>query len=397
MHDDSKAPFLPFTRPSIGPEELDEVAEVLKSGWLATGPRTAQFETDLATYFQRDRALCLTSATAGLHLSLSALDLQPGDEVITVPMTFVATLNTIVQTGGTPVLVDVDPVTFNMDIEQLAAAVGPRTRAIVPVHFAGLPVDLDPLYGIAERHGLRVIEDCAHAIGAAYKGRLLGSFGDTQVFSFHPNKNMTTGEGGAVVSSDEDLLDHVALMRFHGIDRDSDKRDAIARSLIYDVPQPGYKYNMLDLQAALGLHQLARLDGFNERRRELADGYRAALRDWPSLSLPGDPGFAHRHAWHIFTVLVNEEASGLGRDDVVAALKTRGIGAGIHYSAAHLFSYYRNRFGFRPGQFPVAEHIGDHIMSLPLFPDMRDDDQARVVAALSDIVDNQGHRAALKG
>src|SRR4051812_815881 len=252
------ASFLPFARPDLQAGEIDEVVAVLKSGWLTTGPRTAKFETQLKGYFGAPHALAVSSATAGLHLAMLALNLQAGDEVITTPLTFAATLNTIVLGNGTPVLVDVDPKTFNIDAERLAGAITPRTKAIMPVHFAGLAVDLDPIYALADKHGLRVIEDCAHAIHAEYKGKRLGSFGDTQVFSFHPNKNMTTGEGGVVVTRDATVAKSVATMRFHGIDRDAFNRFSKAGSQVYDVIAPGFKYNMMDLQAAIGMHQLPR-------------------------------------------------------------------------------------------------------------------------------------------
>jgi dTDP-4-amino-4,6-dideoxygalactose transaminase len=288
--------------------------------------------------------------------------------------------------GGVPVLVDVEPGTLNMDVERLADAIGPRTRAIMPVHFAGLPVDLDPVYALAAQHGLRVLEDCAHAIGAEYKSQRIGSFGDTHVFSFHPNKNITTGEGGAVVSADDDLLRTVSQLRFHGIDREAFNRFARGGSQHYDVVTPGFKYNMLDMQAALGLHQLPRLDGFIERRTQLVQRYRAALAGVEGLSYAADPAFAHRHAWHLFTILVNGDGGRVSRDAFMDALKTRGIGTGLHYTAAHLFTYYREKFGFHEGQFPIAEKICAQIVSLPLFPDMTDAQQDFVVETLTDVL-----------
>lgn len=376
------AEFLPFARPDLHAEEIDEVVAVLKSGWLTTGPRVQRFETAWKEYLPAPHALAVSSATAGLHLAMLALDLQPGDEVITTPLTFAATLNTIVLAGGTPVLVDVDPATFNIDVNRIAGAIGPRTKAIAPVHFAGLPVDLDPLYALADKHGLRVVEDCAHAVHAEYKGRRLGSFGDTQVFSFHPNKNMTTGEGGVVSTRDAALAKAVAVQRFHGIDRDAFNRFSKAGSQVYDVVAPGFKYNMMDIQAAIGLHQLKRLDGFIEARRALAERYEKLFADWNSLTRPRPAPFGHRHAWHLYTVLVEESACGIDRDSFVAAMKEHNIGVGVHYTAAHLFSYYRDRFGYKPGDFPHAERIGASIVSLPLFPTLTPADQDRVVAAM---------------
>ena len=381
MNDD----FLPFARPSISRAAIDEVVACLESGWITTGPRVQKFEQALKQYLGAPHVLALSSATAGLHLALVALDLQPGDEVITTPMTFAATLNTIVVAGGRPVLVDVEPHTYNMDVTRVADAIGERTRAIMPIHFAGLPVDLDPLYALAAKHGLRVIEDAAHAIGTEYRGRRIGAFGDTQVFSFHPNKNITTGEGGAIATRDEKYAARLALLRFHGMDREAWNRFGKTGSQHYEIVEPGYKYNMMDIQAALGLHQLPALDGFIRRRTELAQRYQRLLADWRKLALPRAPSYSHRHAWHLYTPLVNAEAAGMNRDDFMQALKQRNIGTGLHYRAVHLYPYYRERFGFKRGDFPIAESIGDRIVSLPLFPDMTDADQDRVVAAMRDM------------
>jgi len=377
--------FLPFARPSISREAIDEVVACLESGWITTGPRVKKFEEELRRYFNAPHALALSSATAGLHLALAALDMKPGDEVITTPMTFAATLNTIVLTGGKPVLVDVEPDTYNMDVTRLAKVITKRTRAIVPVHFAGLPVDLDPLYALANQHGLRVIEDAAHAIGTEYKGKRVGSFGDTQVFSFHPNKNITTGEGGCVITRDDALAEKIALLRFHGMDREAWNRFGKTGSPHYEIIIPGYKYNMMDIQAALGLHQLPALDGFIRRRTELALRYQERLADWPQWTRPGTPKYPHRHAWHLYAPLINPEAAGMDRDAFMAGMKERNIGTGLHYRAVHLYPYYREHFGFKPGDFPIAESIGSRIVSLPLFPAMGDTDQDRVIAAMADL------------
>ncbi len=380
--------FLPFSRPSLSREAIDEVVDCLESGWITTGPRVKRFEEALKAYLGAPQVLALSSATAGLHLALLALELQPGDEVITTPLTFAATLNTIVLAGGTPVLVDVEPHTLNMDMARLADAITPRTRAIMPVHFAGLPVDLDPLYELAKHHGLRVIEDAAHAIGTEYKGQRIGAFGDTQVFSFHPNKNMTTGEGGCITTRDDALAERVALLRFHGMDREAWDRFGKKGNQHYEIVMPGFKYNMMDIQAALGLHQLPQLDGFIARRTELAQRYQQLLADWPQWTLPGTPGFDHRHAWHLYTPLINRDAAAMDRDAFMAGMKERNIGTGLHYRAVHLYPYYREHYGFRPGDFPHAESAGDRIVSLPLFPAMTDADQDRVIAAMQDLFRN---------
>jgi len=375
--------FLPFSRPSISREAIDEVVACLESGWITTGPRVKKFEDALKSYFSAPYVLALSSATAGLHLALLALELKPGDEVITTPMTFAATLNMIVLAGGKPVLVDVEPDTYNMDVTRLAQAITKRTRAIMPVHFAGLAVDLDPLYALADKHGLRVIEDAAHAIGTEYKGKRIGGFGDTQVFSFHPNKNMTTGEGGCVVTRDDKLAEKIALLRFHGMDREAWNRFGKAGSQHYEIITPGFKYNMMDIQAALGLHQLPALEGFIQRRTVLAQRYQTRLADWPQWTRPGTPDYVQRHAWHLYTPLLNPEAAGMDRDAFMQGMKERNIGTGLHYRAVHLYPYYREQFGFKRGDFPHAETISDRIVSLPLFPGMRDADQDRVIAAMA--------------
>lgn len=378
-------PFLPFSRPGITREAIDEVVACLESGWITTGPRTRRFEEALQAYLGAPRVLALSSATAGLHLALLGLDLKPGDEVITTPMTFAATLNTIVLAGGRPVLVDIEDNSYNIDVGQIESAISPRTRAIVPVHFAGCPVDLDPLYALAGKHDLRVIEDAAHAIGAGYKGRRIGSFGDVQVFSFHPNKNMTTGEGGAVSTRDDELASKIALLRFHGMDREAWDRFGKKGSQHYEIVVPGFKYNMMDIQAALGLHQLPLLDGFIARRTELASRYLELLRDWAQWTLPSSPAFEHRHAWHLFAPLLNPEQAGVDRDAFMAEMKTRNIGTGLHYRAAHLYPYYREQYGYRAGQFPNAEAVSERIVSLPLFPAMTDADQDRVIDAMRNL------------
>jgi dTDP-4-amino-4,6-dideoxygalactose transaminase len=385
MSNNPNEEFLPFSRPSISQAAIDEVVACIKSGWITTGPRVKRFEDDLKAYCSAPHALALSSATAGLHLVLAALELKPGDEVITTPMTFAATLNTIVLTGGKPVLVDVEPGTYNMDVTKIEMAVTKRTRAIMPVHFAGLPVDLDPLYDIARKHNLRVVEDAAHAIGTEYKGRRIGSFGDVQVFSFHPNKNMTTGEGGCVVTRDEKMVETVALLRFHGMDREAWNRFGKKGSQHYEIIAPGYKYNMMDMQAALGLHQLKQLDGFIKRRTELALRYQKLLSGWSQWSLPKTPAYSHLHAWHLYTPLINPGSAGMDRDAFMQGMKERNIGTGLHYRAVHLYPYYREHFGFKRGDFPNAESISDRIVSLPLFPSMTDADQDRVIAAMEDL------------
>ena len=371
--------FLPFTRPSLCEAAIEEVEACLRSGWLATGPRVARFEAALADYLEAREVVAVSSGTAGLHLALAALNLAPGDEVITTPLTFVATSHAIVRAGARPVFVEVDPGTRNLAVDAVERALTPRTRVLLPVHFAGLPADLDALYALARRHGLRVIEDAAHAIGAGLGGRRVGGMGDTQVFSFHANKNITTGEGGAIATADPELARRVRRLRFHGIDRSE------GAPWPYDVPEAGFKFNMMDLQAALGLHQLPRLDRFIEARTRLAARYTARLADQRAWALPAPPPYEHRHAWHLFTVCLDLE-HGLTRREFVAEMERRGIGVGVHYPPVHLLRFYREHYGYALGDLPRAEAVGASIVSLPLFPGMTGRDVDRVVDAMNEVL-----------
>ncbi len=376
--------FLPFSRPTITQESIDDVVACLKSGWIATGPKVKQFEEMLQNYLDAPHVLAVTSGTAGLHLALLSLNLQPGDEVITSSLTFVADLNTIVLAGGKPVLVDIDE-TYNMDVNRLADAITPRTRAIIPVHFTGLSVNLDPIYDLARKHNLRVIEDACQAIGSKYHNKLIGSFGDTQIFSFHPNKNITTGEGGCIVTRDSEMAKKMSVLRFHGIDRDAFNRFSKQGSQHYDVIAPGFKYNMLDLQAVLGIHQLPKLEYYINRRTEIVNRYNEELANWSEFTLPKHANYPHKHSWHLYTPLINPDAAKMDRDTFLQTMKDYNIGVGLHYDAVHLYSYYRETFGFKPGDFPKAENTCKRIMSLPLFPLMTDSDQDRVISAMKKI------------
>ena len=386
--------FLPFARPSLSEEAIAEVTDCLRSGWITTGPRMQKFERMLSDYHGGRKALALSSATAGLHLALLALDLKEGDEVITTPLTFAATLNVIALAGAKPVLVDIDPGTLNIDVNRIEKAITKRTRALMPVHFAGLPCDLDAIYDIARRKSLRVVEDCAHAIGAEYKNRRVGSFGDIAVMSFHPNKNMTTGEGGAVITDDADVVQKIERLRFHGIDRNAFNRFAKSGSQQYDVVLPGYKFNMMDMQAALGIHQLPALSGFIDRRAALAKRYREMLTGWEEFTLPQAPGYFCRHAWHLFTPRIQNNAAGFDRDGFINAMKAENIGIGLHYQAAHTFSWVRKQCSYAPEDFPHALDAGNRICSLPLFPDLAQEQQDRVIAAMEKTLGRQMRKRA---
>jgi len=368
--------YLPFTRPTLDEETIQGVVEVLRSGWLASGPRVQELEQALASYLGGERQVrVLTSATGALEVALRICGIGPGDEVILPAMSFAATANVIARVGATPVFVDVDLATRNLDLEQAEAAITARSRALMPVHFAGLPVDMDALYGLARPRGLRVIEDAAHAIGSAWKGRRIGGFGDVVSFSFHPNKNMTTIEGGALSVADPELVRAIEIERFHGIARDPEGE--------MDVVRPAGKYNMPDVGARVGLGQLRRLDEFNGRRRSLARLYLRTLKTAPPMLLPeeGDEG----HSWHMFAPLLPLEHLRISRREFIQSMHGRGIGVGVHYPAMHLFSAYR-AMGYRPGQFPNAERIGRSTVTLPLFPAMADSDVARVCDAAADIL-----------
>ncbi len=382
--------FIPFSRPSLNEEALQEVMDCLKSGWITTGPRVQQFEKDLADFVGAPYGLALTSATAGLYLALQALGIGEGDEVITTPLTFAATVNVIALVGARPVLVDIDLATYNIDITQIEKAITPRTKALMPVHFAGLPVDMEAINDLAQRKGLRVIEDAAHAMGTSFRGQPIGSFGDLQVFSFHATKNMTTGEGGALVTRDPDLAKRLGVLRFHGIDRPAWDRFSKKGSPHYDVLEPAIKFNMMDIQAALGLHQLKQLPQLNQRRKILADRYRDAFEKRPYFDLPPQADPRDTHSWHLFSPLVKEPQMGMPRDSLLEALKELNIGTSLHYRPVHLFSCYQKRYGFRPGDFPKAEEVGQRVISLPLFPDLSFHDQDRVIRALDHIANFQG-------
>jgi len=367
--------MLPFTRPSIGDQEQQAAAEVLASGWLATGPKVQALEQALAEYIGGGVSVRLfNSGTSALEASLIASGIGTGDEVIVPAMSFAATANVVLRVGAAPVFVEVDLVTRNLALEQVESALTPRTRAILPVHFAGRPVDMGPLRALAQRQRLLLIEDAAQAIGSEEGGQRVGAAGNPVCFSFHPNKNMTTIEGGAVASTDPRFLRRLERIRFHGIERDA------AGNL--DVPEWGGKMNLPDVNAAIGLVQLGRLDGFNRRRRELALRYLERMPRHPALLLPGDaPG----HSWHMFCVCVDCTALGSSRSEFQAQLQRRGVGTGSHYPAMHLFSLYRTR-GYGPGDFPNAERIGDQTLTLPLFPAMSEDDVDSVCGAFADLL-----------
>jgi dTDP-4-amino-4,6-dideoxygalactose transaminase len=379
--------FLVFGSPAIGEAEIAEVVATLRSGWIGAGLRVQRFEEDFRVYHDCAHAIALNSCTAGLHLALDVLGIGPGDEVITSPLTFSATANVICHVRATPVFVDVNHESMNVDPEAVARAVTPRTKAILPVHMAGRPCEMDALLEIAQHHGLAVIEDAAHAIGARYRGRPIGSIGDMTVFSFYATKNLVTGEGGMLTTNSSAWAEEVRIKALHGISCNAWKRYSAEAFQPYDTIYPGFKYNMMDLQAALGIHQLAQLDHNQEVRDRHWRRYDDALAGhrWLTTPAPVDP--RDRHARHLYTILLDIDRAGMTRNDFICRLKDENVGAGIHFTPLHLHSYYAKTFGFRRGQFPAAEFIGDRTVSLPLSAKLTDEDVEDVIDAVMRVLD----------
>ena len=378
--------FLPFSIPTIGEEEINEVVDSLRSGWLTTGPKVKRFEEQFRAYVGAPYAVPLSSATAGLHLTLLALKIREGDEIITTPMTFASTVSMIVLCGGIPVLADIEPGTLNLDIGKVREKITPRTRAVIPVHFAGQSCDMDPLFQLAREFGITIIEDAAHAAGTEYKGRKIGSFDTISIFSFHPNKNITTGEGGMVCTHDEALAEEISLLKFHGMNREAWKRFSSQGNPGYDIMLPGFKYNMMDIQAAIGLHQLPRLDGFIARRTEIVNYYNDSFAGLEELRTPVSAPYPQRHAWHLYTPLVRIEKLAIDRDAFMSELKALNIGSGLHYKAIHHHAWYRENLPVPLGTLPNADYASDRILSLPLFPTMTMEDAADVVEAVKTVI-----------
>jgi UDP-4-amino-4-deoxy-L-arabinose-oxoglutarate aminotransferase len=377
--------FLPFSRPSINEQDITAVSDVLRSGWITTGTKTAQFEQAFCDYTGCAGAVALTSATAGMHVALKALGIGAENEVITPSMTWVSTVNLIVLAGARPVFVDVDRDTLMVTLESIKAALTDSTKLIVPVHFAGAPVNIEPIRQLAADKSVFLVEDAAHALGTEYKGERIGSRG-TSIFSFHPIKNITTGEGGMFCSDDTKLLDRIRSLKFHGLGVDAYDRQTHGRSAQAEVIEPGYKYNMTDMSAALGISQLARVDEFNRRRTELVMYYRKRLEGVDEIQPLRDPAYPIKHSWHLFIVRLDIDKAGLSRYDFMQELKKRNIGTGLHFRAAHLQKYYREVWGMRRGMLPNTEWNSDRICSLPLFPDMTFEDVDNVVDAIKEVL-----------
>ncbi|MEJ6008161.1 DegT/DnrJ/EryC1/StrS family aminotransferase [Paucibacter sp. AS339] len=380
----SQVPFLPFALPEIGEDEINEVVDTLRSGWVTTGPKAKRFEQEFAQFLGEPEIECIAvnSATAGLHLALEALGIGPGDEVITTTHTFTATAEVVRYLGADVVLVDIDPKTLNIDPKLVEAAITPRTRCIIPVHYAGLAVDMIAILDIARKHGLRVVEDAAHALPTTLEKELIGTMGsDATVFSFYANKTMTTGEGGMLVTRNAELAKRAKVMRLHGMNRDAfDRFTAKVPSWYYEIVAPGYKYNLTDIGAALGIHQLKRLPAFQLRREKIAQAYNEAFADLP-LILPPEAIEGDVHSWHLY-VLRLSDAADIDRDAFIEAMFAAGIGCSVHYIPLHLQPYWRDRYGLTPEQFPHSQKAYERSFSIPLYTAMTDADVERVIAAV---------------
>ena len=377
--------FLPFHQPWIDDAGIKAVSDVLQSGWITRGPRTEEFERAFGAYVGSRHAVGLSSCTAGLHLALVTLGIGPGDEVITSPITFPATANVVVHQGARPVFADVDPVTLNIDPARVEASITPRTRALMPVHFAGHPCRMDALLDLARRHRLHVIEDAAHAIESSVGGRKVGSIGDFTAFSFYATKNLTTAEGGMLTTNSDELAERARILSLHGISRDAWKRYAQDGPLHWETVSPGYKYNMFDVQAALGLTQIERLEEWWTVRAAYTRRYREGLASLSEIEILGEEA-GIRHAYHLLVILLRTERLRVDRERIMADLRAEGIGTGIHFRSLSLHPYYRDAFPSPPGTLPVAESVSERLLSLPLYPRMSPSDIDDVLEALRRVI-----------
>ena len=390
--------FLPFALPSIGEEEISEVVATLRSGWITTGPRTQLFEAKFAEYIGCKHAVAVNSCTAALHLGLHAIGLRPGDAVITTPLTFAATAEVIYYFRAHPAFVDIDPDTLNIDPERIRQCLEQRKprrryRAIIPVHIGGLACEMDVILGIARDHGLKVIEDAAHALPTAYKGKRVGTIGDITAFSFYANKNITTGEGGMATTDNDEYAEAIRIMRLHGISKDAWKRYTAKGSWYYEIHAPGFKYNMTDIAAAIGIHQLKKCDRLYERREQIARMYDQGLAGVGEISLPpwhpasakgGEDGC--RHAWHLYVIRLNPKKLTISRGEFIELLKRQGIGTSVHFIPLHVQPFYRKTYGYRAEDFPHASAVYERVVSLPIYPKMTDEDVGEVIRAVKETV-----------
>ena len=381
--------FIYFYRPWIGEEEEDAVIDCLRSGWLTTGPKTRIFEKSFQEYVKANNALAVSSGTAAIHLSLIAAGVQEGSEVITTPFTFAATSNEILHTGGKPVFVDVDQCTMNIDVAQIEDKITSRTKAILPVHMAGRPCEMDAIKKLADKYGLFVIEDAAHALSAKYKGKPVGTIGDFSCFSFYVTKNITTAEGGMLTTNSGEYAEKLRIMSLHGMTKDAWKRYGREAVEDYQIVSEGYKYNLSDLQSVLGIQQLKRIPFFQERRKRLWNLYNTGLSNMPELEIPEDiHEKGTEHARHLYMVTINTAKLQISRDQMMHELRAKGIGTSVHFKALHLHKYYKKLFKYKDRDFPVSEMLSKSVLSLPLYPKMEDADVKRVVRAIKEVTFN---------
>jgi dTDP-4-amino-4,6-dideoxygalactose transaminase len=378
--------FLVFGSPKIEEEEINEVVETLRSGWLGTGPKVAKFEEDFRQYIGVKHAMAVHSCTAGLHLAMLVAGIEPGDEVITTPMTFCATANAIIHAGGRPVFVDIDRKTMNIDPLKIEAAITAKTKAIIPVHFGGRPCEMDEILEMAAKNNLIVIEDAAHAIEAVYKGKKIGNIGDIGCFSFYVTKNLVTGEGGMITTNNLEYAEKTKMYGLHGMSKDAWKRFSDSGYKHYQVVFPGFKYNMMDIQAAMGLHQLPRVEKYLKRREEIWQKYNEAFKALPVIT-PAEPSADMKHARHLYTLLIDLTKTKISRDEFLTGMTERNIGIGVHYTALHLQEYYQRTYSYKKGDFPEAEYISERTVSLPLSVKLEDADVDDVIEAVKDILE----------
>lgn len=374
--------FLPFCKPTISQREINEVTKVLKSGWLTTGPKTEEFEQKFAQYVEAEHAIAVSSGTDALHLSLAALKIKPGDEVITTPFTFIATAQVIEWLGARPVFVDIDPVTYNINPDQIKRKINFSTKAIMPVHVAGHPCNMDALMELSKDYGVPIIEDAAHAVGSEYKGKKIGSIGTTTCFSFYATKNLATGEGGMITTNDESMAKRLKQLSYFGVNKEAFKRYSNKGNWFYDVEFMGYKCNMDNIHAAIGVEQLKKIDSFNAKRKNIADYYRKHLGTIPGVQLPAEVGDI-KHAWHIYPVQLPKMVK---RAEFVDAMKKKNIGVSVHFMPVHLFSHFKSIYGFKKGEFPISEAVYDRLVTLPLYPLMTLQDAEDVVEAFKQCI-----------
>ncbi|MDP2923623.1 MAG: DegT/DnrJ/EryC1/StrS family aminotransferase [Candidatus Omnitrophota bacterium] len=384
-----KKNFLVFGSPEIGEAEISEVVVSLRSGWIGTGPKVQQFEENFRIYKKAPFAVAVNSCTAALHLSMLACGIKPGDEVITTAMTFCSTVNAIIHCGAIPVLADCDSANRCIDPQSIKDKITRMTKAIIPVHFAGYACDMDVIMSIADKYGLKVIEDCAHAIETTYKGRHIGTFGDFGCFSFYVTKNIITGEGGMVLTRRREDADKIKILALHGMSRDAWKRFSDEGYKHYKVVYPGFKYNMMDIQAAIGIHQLKKITQKYNRRRKTWQYYQQKLKNFP-IGLPAEPPQHIHHGLHLFTIMIDKKKTGLGRDEFIFALYKENIGTGVHYQSIPEHPYYRKAFGWRPKDYPNSNFIGKQTVSIPFSSKLSDNDVDDVVRIIEKVLKRYG-------